>query len=99
LTDRQIKKLDTLKFNTEKKVIQMRSEIKIAELELKKMMHGEDVDMLEIRKKMEKNANKHAQIKFLQFKSRKEISSILTEKQLEFIKNLKKEQGSRAGCR
>jgi Spy/CpxP family protein refolding chaperone len=92
LTEEQQTKIKEQRFQTDKEAIELRSKIKIAELELRELLHSEDPDEGQIKNKIEEIGSLKTQLRFTLVKSQLEIRNTLTPEQLEKLKLLKKER-------
>lgn len=80
LSDEQLKKINDVHFELKKKQIEIKSKIKIDELELQKMMMN-DASEKEINKKIDKIVDQKGKLRKLRNSSRFKIKKSLTDEQ------------------
>jgi Spy/CpxP family protein refolding chaperone len=97
ITDSQLEKIRNLSFSLEEKMIQMRSNISLQRLELRKFLQDEEnLDLEKIRAALSKESTIREDIFIERLKTRKQIENILTPEQREALKAMRKE-GPRGG--
>ncbi|MFQ5822428.1 MAG: Spy/CpxP family protein refolding chaperone [bacterium] len=91
LTEDQQTKIKELRLKTTKEAIEMRSKIKIAELELRHLLQSDNPEEGQIKTKIEEIGELKTNLRFVLVKSRLDVRNSLTAEQLEKVKSLKKE--------
>lgn len=92
LSEEQQAKIKELNFQTQKEIISLRAKIKIAELELRKLIDEKNPDEGAIKKKIEEIANLKSQVRWVEIKHQLQVKNILTEEQLQTLKKLKRKR-------
>jgi len=92
LTDQQEKKLQELYFNTAKELIQMRSDLQIARLDLKRMLAEEEPDREMIFNQVEQISKIQAEMKKVHIEKMLAFREILNKEQLEKFRELQQER-------
>jgi len=96
VTDSQLKKIETLIFGLEEKMISLQSRSGEMRLELRRiMMDKEDPDYEKIKAALSKQADIRHDVFIERLKTRKEIERILTPEQQEAIKSMRKDMYKR----
>lgn len=99
ITDSQIEKVKSLMFSFEEKMIKMKSDNSLQQLELKKLLQDrENLNYENIKAALSKASNGRHDMFIERLKLREEINKILTPEQREAIKSLQKDhmKGRRA---
>ena len=97
LTDSQIAQLKEMKLDMQKKSIQNRANIEIAELEFKTLMHSEKVDLSQVKNKLKQVADLETEMKFMHISTIEKAKDILTPEQKKKLSELKSEMESHEG--
>ena len=93
ITDNQLEKIRDLSFSLEEKMIQMRSNISLQRLEVRKLLQDKkNLDYERIRAVLSKASKFRQDIFIERLKTKKEIGNILTPEQREAIKAMRKER-------
>ena len=90
LTDTQLAGIKTIVFNTEEKMVALKTENMKLKLELKKMLDADMLDYSAVEQVVSKKYNNKAMMFMEHLKAKKAIEKILTEEQLDMIKEMKK---------
>ena len=86
LTDKQVTDLKSIKMNFQKGKIRTEADLKIAELELKSLMHDDDASIKDIEAKMKAAAKLKTDMKLSHIKAFREAKALLTPEQMEKMK-------------
>ena len=92
LTDQQEKKLQELHFSTAKQLIQMRSDLQIARLDLKRMLADQNPDRKMIFNQVEQISQIQAEMKKVHIEKMLAFREILNHEQLEKFRELQQER-------
>ena len=86
LTDKQVTDLKSIKMDFQKGKIRAEADLKIAELELKSLMHDDDAPIKDIEAKMKAAAKVKVDIKLSHIKAFRKAKALLTTEQMEKMK-------------
>ena len=86
LTDKQVTELESIKMDFQKGKIRKEADLKIAELELKSLMHDDDAPIKDIEAKMKAAANLKTEMKLSHIKAYRKAKALLTPEQMEKMK-------------
>jgi Spy/CpxP family protein refolding chaperone len=92
LTEEQQSAIKEQQFQTEKEVIELRSKIEVAELELKNLLREDNPDEAEIKNKIEEIGQLKSELRWVKVQAKLGLRDLLTSEQYEKLKTLKKEQ-------
>ena len=86
LTDKQVTDLKSIKMDFQKGKIRAEADLKIAELELKSLMHDDDAPIKDIEAKMKAAAKVKVDMKLSHIKAFRKAKALLTTEQMEKMK-------------
>ena len=86
LTDKQVTDLKSIKMDFQKGKIRKEADLKIAQLELKSLMHDDDAPIKDIESKMKAAANLKTEMKLSHIKAYRKAKALLTTEQVEKMK-------------
>ena len=86
LTDKQMKDLKAIKMDFQKGQIRTEADLKIAQLELKSLMHDDDAPIKDIEAKMKASAKLKVDMKLSHIKAFREAKALMTPEQTEKMK-------------
>ncbi|MCG8606606.1 Spy/CpxP family protein refolding chaperone [bacterium] len=92
LSDEQVASIKEARFATQKQGIELRSKIKIAQLELKELMQQESVDENEVKRQVEKVGDLRTNQMQNRVQSQLKVRAILTAEQRSKLQTLRKER-------
>ncbi len=81
LTDQQQEQFDKVKFDTQKKMIELKAKVETSKLELRRLMDAETIDKSAIEKKMNEIAASEVAIRMNHLNSWLELNKVLTPDQ------------------
>jgi Spy/CpxP family protein refolding chaperone len=81
LTDQQQEQFDKVKFDTQKKMIELKAKVETSKLELRRLMDAETIDKSAIEKKMNEIAVNEVAIRMNHLNSWIELNKVLTPEQ------------------
>lgn len=96
LSDEQLKKLKTIKFDAKKKAVVKRSEVKLAHIELREFMQADNPDKGAIKKQVEKIGRLKTDMMLAKVDKKFAVKNILTDEQQAKMKKLRKERFSKS---
>jgi len=86
LTDKQVAELESIKMDFQKGQIRKEADLKIAQLELKRLMHDDDAPIKDIEAKMKAAASLKTEMKLSHIKAYRKAKALLTPEQIEKMK-------------
>lgn len=89
LTEDQVNKLETLKSETEKRTVQTRADLRVAQIELRDLLRQDDVAMNDVNPQIDKIASLRAEMLRTLVESRLNAREVLTAEQREKLDALK----------
>ena len=99
LSDQQAEQLRELNFNTAKELIQMKADLKTAQLEMKRMMAERNPDKEALFSKLDEISRIQGEIKKVHLEKKLAMREILSEEQLDRIRELRHGQFQLHGWR
>ena len=96
LSDDQMEKLKTLRFETAKKTVAERSEVQIAGIELHELMQKDDFDESAIKKQIEKIGRLKTNMMLTRVDKKLAVKNVLTDEQENMLKELRRESFKRS---
>jgi len=92
LSDQQAEQLKELNFNTAKELIQMKADLKTAQLEMKRMIAERNPDKEALFRKLDEISRIQAEMKKVHLEKKLALREILTEEQLDKVREMKQRQ-------
>jgi Spy/CpxP family protein refolding chaperone len=93
LQEAQIDKIRSIRLSSQKEIIKLRAEVRIAQLELKELMSSDDPDKSKINKKIDETSALRAKIRKIEAGSRIDAQSVLTSEQKQLLKEWRMKRG------
>ncbi len=92
LSENQLKKLKTIKLDAAKEAVAKRSEVKIAHIELRELIHNDNPDESAIKKQVEKIGRLKTDMMLAMVDKKLAVRKILTDEQQTKLKELRKKE-------
>lgn len=93
LEEAQVDRIKSIRLSSQKEIIKLRAEVRIAQLELKEMMTSDNPDKSRINKKIDETSALRAKIRKIQAGSRIDVQSVLTSEQRQLLKEWRMKRG------
>lgn len=93
LEEAQVDRIKSIRLSSQKEIIELRAEVRIAQLELNEMMSSDNPDKSRVNKKIDETSALRAKIRKIEAGTRIDVQSVLTNEQRQLLKEWRMKRG------